>query len=101
MAIECGEPVQKKEADKKHCESVSLSVQPRDHLLQVADHSLPAVACALVETPVFRSEARLLHAHKRAGLRRRQRPRDDSPRSRRCLFGRSVPAMERIISLKL
>src|SRR5258708_32547309 len=75
------------------CESVSFSVEPRDDLFQVADHSPPAVGGALVETLVFRPEARLLHAHERAGLRRRKRPRDDSSRSRRCLFARSVPAI--------
>src|SRR5258708_37903660 len=61
---------------------VLLSIQPRDHPFHLAGHSLPAVARALVETLVFRPEARLLHAYKRAAFHRCQRPRDDRLRPR-------------------
>jgi hypothetical protein len=58
-----------------------LSAQPRDHPFQAADEPLPAVARALVVGLLFGPEARLLHAHEDAALRRRQRPSNDGLRS--------------------
>src|SRR5262245_48907869 len=78
---------------KVSVKSTSFSVQPCDRPFQAANHSLPAVGCALIEALVFRTEARLLHAHKRAAFRRRQRPRDDGLWSRRRLFARGAPAI--------
>ena len=62
----------------RECERhAAVSVQPRGHSFQRADHPLPAVGRALVEGLVFGPEARLLHAHVRAAFGRRQRPGDD------------------------
>src|SRR6516162_4539990 len=69
-----------------------LSPAPRPSA-PTADVPLPAVVCALTVGFVFGSEARLLHAHETAALRRRQCPGDDGLQSTRRLFARRVPAI--------
>ena len=56
---------------------------------------LPAVARALIIAGLLRPEARLLHAHMRAAVGRRQRPGDDGLDAGRRLVARSIPAIGR------
>src|SRR6516162_5653743 len=70
-----------------------LSAEPCSYPLQASEIALPAIVCSLVVGFVFRPEARLLHAHENALLRRRQRPRDDRLEAARRFSARRVPAV--------